>query len=308
MMGSNSGIRRPGRGKFSMAGQLLALLLGLGLFTGEALADSDVSITMSVDNTTPREGDIITITCLAENLGPSRIVNIIHRTLPWPAGLTHISGSATEGGWNVAAKQWDWLHLDTVGESHTLTILARVNPGTAGTTITPTIYFQQASDPNTNSANNQDSVDINVQLADLQLTKVVSNSLPLENRNVDYTVTVTNTGPTDASGVEVTDLLPAGVSYVSDTPSQGSYVNSTGIWSVGNIANGSTATLFVRANVDPFTRGSTITNSASLTDGAQGDPNPGDNADSVDIVVKQTDLVLSHVVDKIGRASCRERV
>ena len=38
-----------------------------------------------------------------------------------------------------------------------------------------------------------------------------------------FTVTLTNNGPDTATGVQVTDLLPAGLSFVSATPSQGSY-------------------------------------------------------------------------------------
>ncbi|MBA2592590.1 MAG: DUF11 domain-containing protein, partial [Gammaproteobacteria bacterium] len=37
-----------------------------------------------------------------------------------------------------------------------------------------------------------------------------------------YTVPVTNNGPSNATGVTMTDTLPAGVSFVSATPSQGS--------------------------------------------------------------------------------------
>ena len=39
--------------------------------------------------------------------------------------------------------------------------------------------------------------------------------------NISYTVVVTNLGPSDASNVTVTDTLPAGVTFVSVTPSNG---------------------------------------------------------------------------------------
>ena len=64
--------------------------------------------------------------------------------------------------------------------------------------------------------------------------------------NVVFTLVVTNDGPSDASGVSVSDLLPSGYSYVSDDGG-GAYVAPT--WTIGDLANGSGATLNVTALV-----------------------------------------------------------
>ena len=51
---------------------------------------------------------------------------------------------------------------------------------------------------------------------------------------ITFTVTLTNNGPDRVDGrVEVTDLLPAGLTFVSDSPSQGSYTPGNGVWTVG---------------------------------------------------------------------------
>ena len=56
--------------------------------------------------------------------------------------------------------------------------------------------------------------------ADLGLSVVGSSAFfP---RNLTYTITVTDNGPSVANGVTLTDTLPAGLTYVSATPSQGS--------------------------------------------------------------------------------------
>lgn len=85
---------------------------------------------------------------------------------------------------------------------------------------------------------------------DLEVTKTVSPASVSSGDSVTYTITVTNNGSDDATGVEVTDQLPAGVTYSSDTPSQGSYNNGTGVWTVGNLANGASATLTIEVSVD----------------------------------------------------------
>ncbi|RMG40719.1 MAG: choice-of-anchor A family protein, partial [Methanobacteriota archaeon] len=86
--------------------------------------------------------------------------------------------------------------------------------------------------------------------SDLSLTKSVSNTTPNDGDQITYTVTVTNHGPADATGVEVTDILPDGLVFVSATASAGNYVDSTGIWTVGSIAANSNATLEITAKVD----------------------------------------------------------
>ena len=50
-----------------------------------------------------------------------------------------------------------------------------------------------------------------------------------------FTLTVSNAGPSDATGVAVTDLLPAGYTYVSDDGG-GAYNSGTGVWTLGALA------------------------------------------------------------------------
>ncbi|MDS4030162.1 MAG: hypothetical protein RKO66_08810 [Candidatus Contendobacter sp.] len=56
--------------------------------------------------------------------------------------------------------------------------------------------------------------------------------------SVAYTVTLTNSGPSDASGVTVNiaELFPAGTTEDSATPSVGTWASPT--WTVGTLAAG----------------------------------------------------------------------
>ncbi|MFQ5568540.1 MAG: CSLREA domain-containing protein, partial [Rhodothermales bacterium] len=53
-----------------------------------------------------------------------------------------------------------------------------------------------------------------------------------------FTITLTNNGPAEGTGIEVTDALPPEATFVSATPSQGTYDELTGLWTVGDLANG----------------------------------------------------------------------
>jgi uncharacterized repeat protein (TIGR01451 family) len=67
---------------------------------------------------------------------------------------------------------------------------------------------------------------------------------------VIYTITVKNNGPDNATGVEVTDQLPTGVTYDNHNAGQGTYTSGTGIWAVGSLANGATATLTITVTIN----------------------------------------------------------
>lgn len=95
------------------------------------------------------------------------------------------------------------------------------------------------------------------------LSKTVSSTTPTVGQNVTFTVAVTagagSAAPT--SNVSVSDLLPAGLTYVSSVPSSGTYDAATGWWSIGTVGAGATATLTITATV---TLAGTITNTATL--------------------------------------------
>ena len=107
--------------------------------------------------------------------------------------------------------------------------------------------------------------------SDLAVTKTVNPSNAAAGTNVTFTITATNNGPNDGTGVSVTDALPSGYTLVSATPSAGTYSGST--WSIGTLANGASATLTVVATVNPT---GSYTNTASIT-GYENDPTTTNN-------------------------------
>jgi uncharacterized repeat protein (TIGR01451 family) len=108
-------------------------------------------------------------------------------------------------------------------------------------------------------------VSVSTEVADLELTQTVSNPTPAANTNVTFTITLTNKGPNNPTGVKVIDSLPTGLTFVSATPSVGTYNASTGIWDLGAataVASGTTKTLTIVAKVN---QGGTIANTAQIS-------------------------------------------
>lgn len=114
---------------------------------------------------------------------------------------------------------------------------------------------------------------------DLAVTKT-SSGATRQGENTTFTIMVSNpTGPNNASSVQVTDLL-SGFTFASATPSQGTYTSSTGIWDVGTLAVGASATLTISAQVSSC---GNLSNTASITRSAQYDSNSANNTATVNL-------------------------
>ncbi|MCL8538629.1 DUF11 domain-containing protein [Chryseobacterium gallinarum] len=113
--------------------------------------------------------------------------------------------------------------------------------------------------------------------SNLAVTKTVNNPNPDRQSTVIFTITATNNGPSDNTNVRVTDVLPDGYTFISAASTVGSYENSTGIWTIGNLGNNATATLNITALVNCD---GNYTNTATIS-GDNSDPGAGDNSASV---------------------------
>jgi uncharacterized repeat protein (TIGR01451 family) len=87
-------------------------------------------------------------------------------------------------------------------------------------------------------------------MADLELVKIADKTQVRVGDLLTYTLQITNKGPGTATAVKIKDTLPLGVS-LEGTPvaSVGSFDPSSGVWTVGDMLNGSTATLTIVVKV-----------------------------------------------------------
>ncbi len=273
-------------------------------------ASIDLSIDKTVNNATPNVGQNVVFTVIVSNLtGVSNATGVVVRDL-LPAGLTFVSSTQTVGTYASGTGLWTVGNLNA-GSSATLTITATVASVGAKTNLAEVSAADQAdADSTVNNSgtapteDDTDSVVVTPQSIDLQLAKTVNNATPNKNQNVTFTVTVNNVGTNNATGVAVTDLLPAGFTFVSSTPSIGTYNSTTGVWTVGTVNAAASATLSIVATVTTVGQ---KTNTAQVTAADQADidstpnnigtaPNEDDTA-SVNVTPAVADLSLTKTVN-----------
>jgi len=143
--------------------------------------------------------------------------------------------------------------------------------------------------------------------ADLVTVKslVSANPNPNEGDVVTFQIEVSNNGTSDATGVSLTDLLPAGLTATAanGTVSAGTYNATTGLWSLGDLADGDSETLTIEGTVDAGQSGNAITNTlVSTATGDQIDPTMiGDDlTETVTVAIPDPSLTMTKVADSEG--------
>jgi uncharacterized repeat protein (TIGR01451 family) len=107
---------------------------------------------------------------------------------------------------------------------------------------------------------------------------VIPSESVIAGATLTYTIPIINHGPSDAPGVIFTDTLPAGVTFVAATSSQGAACSESGravVCDLGYLPNGASDTITIVVTVDPTTTG-TVTHTTTVISQAS-DPDSGDN-------------------------------
>lgn len=117
----------------------------------------------------------------------------------------------------------------------------------------------------------------------MTLTKTANIKKIVVGNKVIWTITVTNNGITNATGVKATDKLPKSLKFLSYNSTKGQYNPNTGIWDIGEIAVNETVTLNITTKV--LISGK-ITNTSSITSNEE-DKNTTNNKDTETIEATQ---------------------
>lgn len=258
----------------------------------------DLVTTKTVDKSNPNQGDVVQYTITVVNNGPSTATGV-NLTDNLPAGLAYVSHIATGGTINrYVGGQWNIGNIN-IGSSATLLINAKViAAGTSGQVpIVNTVTAAAGNELDPTTVGDDLTEPIIVTSSDLVTEKTVSKSNPSEGETITYSIKVTNNGPSDATGVRLTDILPIGVTYASNNHGS-DYNHGSGIWTIGDLANGASKVLDINVIINSGSAGKTIVNTTTAAKGDQSDPTTvGDDLSKTIVVQNGADVVLTKVVN-----------
>ncbi|MEL6898267.1 MAG: SdrD B-like domain-containing protein, partial [Planctomycetota bacterium] len=158
--------------------------------------------------------------------------------------------------------------------------------------------------------NNSATADLDpITVTDLALTKTDNTDPNAAGNSLTYTLVATNNGPTDATGVVVTDTLPADVTFDSGNVAgnAAAVVHTNGVVTatIGNLASGATANITIVVNINPdapntITNNAVITNTPDTDPDDETDPTTNNNASEPTTINRDVDLSIAKTV--VGNA------
>jgi uncharacterized repeat protein (TIGR01451 family) len=236
---------------------------------------STPSVNLSIKETASADpvevGRIFTYNISVSNAGPDT-ATVVTVTDALPAGVTYTSATPTQGDCALASGTLT-CQLGSIAPNGSADIALQVKPRQTGS-LSNTVSVT-ASETDSDASNNSATSNIDaIKTADLKVAKTASVESVFVGGQLTYSLLVTNLGPVNgASGVTLTDSLPAGITFVSATTSQGSLVTppvgSSGIVTanLGSLAVGAQAAVTVTARAaQAGTIAGTATVSSNETD------------------------------------------
>lgn len=268
------------------------------------LGAADLSITKTDSPDPVVAGTDLTFTITITNNGPSAATNVVASDL-LPATLSLVSVSGSGGATcnaGIPGSVPTSCAFGTLanGASRTMTVVTRVDPSVAaGSVITNNAGVSSDTADNNNSNNLATTTTLVIASADLSITKTDSPDPVFAGANLTYVLTVTNSGPSWARNVVVSDTLPGSVTFLSASISGGSGGVCSALGgsptvvqcNLGDIENSGIRVITLQTQVaSSVPHGTSISNTASVASTTPDPVGANNSANAETLVNAQADI------------------
>ena len=189
--------------------------------TSNITPSADVAVTASSQPPTILLGQGVTFTFDVVNEGPSDSSGIVLTTVI-PTGVS-VGSVLTNMGTVTTAGQEVILTIPTLASGALATLSVTGSTTITGLLVATAAITSTSQDPFAGNDSATATADV-IPAADLAISQLASaNPAPCCTASLTYTIPpVTNNGPSDATNVILTDVLPAGATFISATSPDGS--------------------------------------------------------------------------------------
>ena len=201
---------------------------------------ADLEVTLTAVPLSPTTNNIVTYRVAVTNDGPAGATNVLISDI-LPSNLIYVSNSFN-GAVNTSGGLAFSVPVLPVGAGIQFTVAAV--PTSVGYVTNAVIA--SSDEPSVNAASSATNVVlVGEPSADLGVSIAASADPVPTGSALNFLITVTNGGPSQANGASVINTLPPGFDLVSAAPNAGTISTNNGelVWSIGALPAGATVSL-----------------------------------------------------------------
>ncbi|GAB4424824.1 MAG: hypothetical protein Fur0044_22880 [Anaerolineae bacterium] len=251
---------------------------------------TDLTITKTDFPDSVTAGTSLTYTLNITNNGPSGATGVVV-TDTLPANVTFVSASPFCSSQPNNQVRCTYTNIASGSAASPAVIRVAVNPAAPSLITNTATVTGNEFDPNTNNNSATATTTVN-RLVNLSITKTSSPTLVAAGNSLTYTLTVANSGPSEASGVIMTDTLPAGVTFAAASTGCSNASNIVTCSNLGNVSSGGAITASIRVTVASSILG-TLTNTATVTSNQPDSNTTNNTVTATTTVTRVTDLAIT---------------
>ncbi|WP_409199329.1 hypothetical protein [Methanobrevibacter sp. DSM 116169] len=254
----------------------------------------EFNITKITDSKVVNIGEYINYTIFITNIGLDNATSII-LTEYIPKGLTLVYFDGR--GWTYDLDTLKWYYNDTLasGESVNITLFFLVN-GNATRFLNNTV---NVASNESKTGKNATSNNTNITFVEFNITKITTSENVKVGDSINYTISITNIGSDNATGVILSDYIPNGLIYVDFEGSDWSYNNITGKWYYnGTLAIGDTTEIILLFTIN--NKASPILNNTVNVASYERPTGQEATSNNVNVTGIKTEITVENVTGKPG--------
>jgi uncharacterized delta-60 repeat protein/uncharacterized repeat protein (TIGR01451 family) len=248
-------------------------------------ASSDLGVAISASAASVVANSNLTYVVTLTNFGPATASNVVVSDV-LPPGVDYVGYSASQGALTTNAGVASW-NVGTLARDGAATLSLVLRPTLVGVFTNTVTVAASTFDPNPDNNAAVAVVEVLSPVADLAVSLAGTPNPLVPGNPLTYTITVNNLGPATATGVAITNILPAGAAFVSASPAGhvvlGGEVVFTNLGSLGSGMQ-TTVSVVVRPQVPGEITGTATCGSEIL------DPLKANNTASVKTIVEALHL------------------
>jgi uncharacterized repeat protein (TIGR01451 family) len=248
----------------------------------------DINVEKTADAASVSAGDDIGFTVTLSNIGAGNAAGLSF-TDTLPAGLTWTITPAS-AGWSIAGGALQYAPT-SLAASATTTVHVKATTSSANCgSVSNTASASATNEASSANTNNSQTASVTVKCPDIKVEKTADAASVSAGDQIGFTVTVSNIGTGNATGLSFTDTLPSGLTWTIDPASTGwSIAGGNLVYTPTTLLAGANTSVHVKATSSADNCG-TVSNTASATATNEKASDNTNNSATASVLVKCPDI------------------